>query len=93
MEWQAAGSILLATNEAEASQIAERQQLLVDAGLHAELWDAARLHAEEPALGPGVRAGLLLRSDAQLVGMPCAGALLPYMQPACIHMRLPICIC
>lgn len=81
VEWQEAGSLLLATNEAEAAQLGQRQQLLADAGLHAELWGAAQLHAEEPALGPAVCAGLLLGSDAQLVQYSHAWALPPYMQP------------
>ena len=67
VEWQAAGSMLLAATDAEAGQLADRQRLLEGAGVHAELWGAQRLRAEEPAVGPGVTAGLLVRSDTQLV--------------------------
>ena len=67
VDWQPAGSLLLAASDADASQLADRQRLLEDAGVQAELWDADRLHAEEPAVGPGISAGLLVQSDAQLV--------------------------
>ena len=64
VEWQASGSILLGT---DAAQLADRQRLLESAVIHAELWDAGHLHAEEPALAPSVTSGLFVSSDSQLV--------------------------
>ena len=66
VEWQASGSLLLATNPA---QLADRQRLLESVGVHAELWDAGRLHLEEPALAPSISSGLYVSSDSQLVSV------------------------
>lgn len=65
VEWQDSGSILLATDPA---QLTGRQRLLESVGVGAELWDARRLHMEEPALAPSVSSGLSVSSDSQLVG-------------------------
>lgn len=67
VEWQRSGSMLLATCAAETEQLCKRQVMLEAAGITAAVMDAEALRAEEPALGSAVCAGLLTRTDAQLV--------------------------
>ena len=67
VEWQRSGSILLAMCAAETEQLRKRQLTLEAAGITAAMMDAEELRAEEPALGIAPCAGLLTRTDAQLV--------------------------
>ncbi|BDA43429.1 hypothetical protein COCOBI_04-4410 [Coccomyxa sp. Obi] len=69
VEWQRSGSILLATSLAEAEQLRQREAMLGAAGVDAAMMSTEELRAEEPALGSAVCAGLLTRSDVQLVSL------------------------
>lgn len=70
MEWQSSGSLLLASNPAEAEQLRARQELLVRAGVTARYLDERALRCEEPALHDSIVGGLLVSTDSQLVRFP-----------------------
>ncbi len=72
VEWQSSGSLLLATDAAEAEQLRARQELLGRAGVAARYLDERALRCEEPALHDGMAGGLLVSNDSQLVRLsPC----------------------
>lgn len=76
--WQAVGSMLLATSEAEGAALWQRRDRLVAAGVEgAEVLTAAQVHQLEPSLSTGaVHSGLLVPSDSQVNGKATAAALL-----------------
>ena len=69
-EWQSSGSLLLASNPAEAEQLRARQELLGRAGVSARYLDERALRCEEPALHDSMAGGLLVSTDSQLVRFP-----------------------
>jgi glycine/D-amino acid oxidase-like deaminating enzyme len=71
LEWQANGSLLLATTDAEVQQLAARAVMLQQQGVKGVVLLSPReLAMLEPALvlPPGSR-GLLVKSDAQIVSV------------------------
>lgn len=75
LEWQAIGSMLIASTPEESTALAARHALLVDAGLDARLLSAGEAKAAEPALQLA-HSALLVPGDAQLNGRASAAALL-----------------
>ena len=71
VEWQDSGSLLLATDAAEAEQLRARQELLGRAGISARYLDERALRCEEPALHDSMAGGLLVSNDSQLVRLFC----------------------
>jgi L-2-hydroxyglutarate oxidase LhgO len=72
LEWQANGSLLLATTDTEVQQLQQRAQMLQGQGIEGVVLLSPReMQMLEPALQlpPGSR-GLLVKSDAQIVSMP-----------------------
>ncbi|PRW59188.1 FAD-dependent oxidoreductase domain-containing 1 [Chlorella sorokiniana] len=78
VEWQASGSMLLATSEAEGAALRQRRDRLAAAGVEgAQVLSAAEVHQLEPSLATGaVHSGLLVPSDSQVSGKATAAALL-----------------
>jgi glycine/D-amino acid oxidase-like deaminating enzyme len=84
IEWQASGSMLLASSEREAAALAKRHALLQEHGLSAQLLDADEVSRAEPALARGpagghamsIAAGMRVPADAQINGRAAAAALL-----------------
>jgi hypothetical protein len=76
LEWQANGSLLLATTDAEVQQLQARAAMLEGQGIQGVVLLSPReVQMLEPALRlpPGSR-GLLVKSDAQIVSDQGAGA-------------------
>jgi L-2-hydroxyglutarate oxidase LhgO len=69
LEWQANGSLLLATSDSEVQQLQQRAQMLQEQGIAGVVLLSPReLQMLEPALQlPSGSRGLLVRSDAQIV--------------------------
>jgi len=77
IEYQAAGSLLLASTAAEAEDLSSRHHSLSKHGVQTKFLDAAAVRAMEPALSlPGEGAGLLAPADAQINGRKTAAYLL-----------------
>ena len=90
VEWQANGSLLLASSEEESAGLCQRQDLLSQAGLDAQLLSAAQAMQLEPALRLGAAgSALLVPSDAQARGgmaFPTAAVQSrALLQPALLH--------
>uniref|UniRef100_A0A061SKG1 FAD-dependent oxidoreductase domain-containing protein 1 n=1 Tax=Tetraselmis sp. GSL018 TaxID=582737 RepID=A0A061SKG1_9CHLO len=79
--WQAKGSVLLATDSAEAEALRARAALLNASGIQAEVLEPAQAVSLEPALRlPSDGAAVLVGSDAQLDGRQAALRLLSECQ-------------
>eukprot|EP00798_Chlamydomonas_sp_ICE-L_P012539 gene12539-15754_t len=67
-EWQTTGSLLLASTEAEAQQLKERQAMLSSHGVASMYLNAAAVQELEPAVSiPEVGGGLVTDLDSQIV--------------------------
>ena len=64
VEYQARGTIWIAADDAEMVEVHVKRKTFAEAGLAAEILDAAALAAEEPNLRRGLQGGLLVSGDA-----------------------------
>lgn len=69
IQMETKGSLLVAPNAEAAELLAEEASWMDLAGLRVELLDSAALLAAEPALDPGIEAGLLVGDDLQVCPM------------------------
>eukprot|EP00798_Chlamydomonas_sp_ICE-L_P031949 gene31950-33733_t len=80
-EWQTTGSLLLASTEAEAQQLKERQAMLSSHGVASMYLNAAAVQELEPAVSiPEVGGGLVTDLDSQISGRATARFMLNWCQ-------------
>jgi D-hydroxyproline dehydrogenase subunit beta len=73
VEFEARGTIWVATDEVEMAEVRRKKKLYASAGIETEILDSQALAEAEPRLRPGLAGGLLVVSDAVLYP-PCAAA-------------------
>ncbi|HVC47084.1 MAG TPA: FAD-dependent oxidoreductase [Terracidiphilus sp.] len=72
-EFEARGTIWVATDDEEMAEVRRKQELYASAGIQTEILYSRALAEAEPQLRPGLAGGLLVPSDAVLYP-PCAAA-------------------
>jgi glycine oxidase len=65
-EWRPSGVLRAALTDEETASLAEIEKIHRSAGLSAELLDRQAVLRREPAMGPGIVAGLLFKDDARI---------------------------